>query len=430
MASPQTIRALCLFIVNVCVLAAVAGCGGSERGAAPPAQRLSQAVYVWQRQWNAAVQAAVREAAGTADGFVALAGEVQWTRGRPHVAKVEVDYAGLKAASKPVGLAIRIGEHAGLFSRDEAGTRFLETFAAQVVAEARGRGLRVAELQIDCDCATSQLADYTFLIGRLKQAVAVPLVITALPCWLGSAAFAKLARSADGFVLQVHSLEKPQAVGQGLTLCDPIRAAAWVEQAGRLGVPFRVALPTYGYLAAFSGEGRLLGISAEGPARSWGDQARLVAVRADPAGLARLLRDWNAQRTPYLTGVVWYRLPVHGDRLNWQWRTLAALMSGRALIERVTCRVAYPEPPLAEVALVNEGQIDVLPRGTLDLQWSAGRMLGGDGLSGYELERVGEQRARLHYAGSGSARVVGAGEQWPVAWLRFDRKTEVQVHEE
>ncbi len=424
----ESIRGVTRNVVLGGLLAAgAAGCGGQEQRAAP---RLSQAVYVWQRQWNDGVRSALREAAGTADALVVLAGEVQWTQGRPQVAKVEVDYAFLKTLPKPVGVAIRIGEHAGLFSQDEASAHFVEAFAAQVLAAAQSRGLRVAELQLDFDCAESRLADYAVLIARLKKTVAVPLIITALPCWLNNALFAKLAKSSDGFVLQVHSLEKPQSPEQAMTLCDPVKAAAWVEQAGRLGVPFRVALPTYGYLAAFSAEGRLLGISAEGPARSWDAQTRLLSMRADPVGLAKLTRDWSAKRNPNLTGIIWYRLPVPGDRLNWNWRTLSALMSGRPVVERVTLRVDYPEPPLAEVTLVNEGETDVLPRSELELHWSGGRLLGGDGLSGYALERAGEQRARLNYADSRSARVLGAGERCKVAWLRFDRKTEVQVHVE
>ncbi|MCX7008585.1 MAG: DUF3142 domain-containing protein [Kiritimatiellaeota bacterium] len=421
-----------LKIIGVMSLAGVggglflAGCGRQER----PAPPLSQAVYVWQRQWNESVRAAVREAAGTADAFVVLAGEIQWTQGRPQIARVEVDHAFLKTVPKPVGLAIRIGEHAGLFSQDAAGTQCVEGFVAQVLAAAQARGLRVAELQLDFDCAESRLADYTFLIARLKPRVTVPLVITALPCWLHSATFARLAQTADGFVLQVHSLEKPSSPESASSLCAPAQAAAWVEQASRLGVPFRVALPTYGYLAAFSAEGKLLGISAEGPARSWGGQARLVAVRADALRLAPLLHDWRVRRTPSLTGIVWYRLPVRGDRLNWSWHTLAALMRGEPVAERVAWRVDYPDPPLAEIALVNTGQTDVAPRRSLELCWTGGCLLAGDGLAGYVLERIGAERARLCYMDDPAARVVGTGDQWQVAWLRFDRPTKVLWHEE
>ena len=51
-----------------------------------------------------------------------------------------------------------------------------------------------------------------------------PLVLTALPTWLDSPAFARLIRAADGYVLQVHSWEAPRTPEQPFTLCDPERA--------------------------------------------------------------------------------------------------------------------------------------------------------------------------------------------------------------
>jgi hypothetical protein len=42
-------------------------------------------------------------------------------------------------------------------------------------------------------------------------------------------------------------------------------------------VPFRVALPTYGYVLAFDRNDKFIRLSAEGPAKEWPDGAQLRA---------------------------------------------------------------------------------------------------------------------------------------------------------
>jgi len=65
-------------------------------------------------------------------------------------------------------------------------------------------------------------------------------------------------------VLQVHSLERPKDINTRFELCDSKAARRAVDLAGKVGVPFRVALPTYGYLIAFDSEGKYLGLSGRG----------------------------------------------------------------------------------------------------------------------------------------------------------------------
>ena len=50
--------------------------------------------------------------------------------------------------------------------------------------------------------------------------------------------------ASDGYVLQVHSLEKPNGFDAPFTLFDPQVAVAAAVKASSFGVPFRVALPT------------------------------------------------------------------------------------------------------------------------------------------------------------------------------------------
>ena len=112
-------------------------------------------------------------------------------------------------------------------------------------------------------------------------------------------------------------------------LCDAANARRWVEQAGRLGVPFRVALPTYTDRIAFTADGKLLATEAEGATHAWPEGTVLRAFRPNAADLAALVGEWTKDRPASLTGLLWYRLPVSTDAQNWRWPTLAAVMQGR-----------------------------------------------------------------------------------------------------
>ena len=153
-------------------------------------------------------------------GFAILAAEVDWTGDQARVIRTSPDPARLVALRRPVGLVLRIGPYRGPFG--PAAQRLAE-IAGSVLVAARSRGLEPSELQLDFDCAESKLPAYRSWLAALRPALGgVPLVFTALPSWLKQPAFADLARASDGFVLQVHSLEKPSGLDQPFSLCDPV----------------------------------------------------------------------------------------------------------------------------------------------------------------------------------------------------------------
>src|SRR4029077_10218524 len=125
----------------------------------------------------------------------------------------------------------------------------------------------------------------------------------------------------------VHSLERPRSLNSPFTLCDPAAARRAVERAADFGIPFRVALPTYGYRIAFDAAGRFVGLSAEGPARSWPTGVQEREVRADPIQLAQLTQFWTTNHPPAMRGLIWYRLLITNDILNWRWPTLSAIVA-------------------------------------------------------------------------------------------------------
>lgn len=407
------------------LLSLVAAATGAEGNAAPRTRgALAQEAYLWQRAWPEPVIAAAAEHGSNFAAVVALAAEVSWKSGRPAVIRPAIHHPTLRDLRRPVGLALRIGPFAGPFAADDEQTRELATLAASLVDEARSNGLAVAELQVDFDCAESKLDGYRLWVEAIRRRVApTPVAITALPAWLKRPAFQKLAKTAGGFVLQVHSLERPGQIDAPFTLCDPAQARRAVEQAARAGVPFRVALPTYGYFVAFDGAGKFVALSAEGPSMSWPEGVQLRDVRADPAAMAGLVSGWVNDRPALLRGVIWYRLPVDSDRLNWRWPTLANVMAGRIPEPELETATRQPEPALVEIHLQNRGNADEVRPVQVAVRWRDGRVVASDGLLGFDVFETGINELQFRTT---TLRLEAGGSQG-IGWVRFDKATDVRV---
>ena len=253
-----------VLILSTCLVTAVAALAivifltrSSRRTSGP----LRHEVYVWQRAWSEPVREAVALRGQSFAALTALKVEISWKDKKPQVVRVPVDYETLAAVKRPIGLALRIGPYAGPFAaNDPVGVYVVDT-AVAMIAEARTNQIALAELQIDFDCAESRLEGYRVWVEAIQHRVApLPVTITALPSWLDSRAFKRLAAVATNYVLQVHSAERPKSFDSPFTLCDQRAASRAVEQAGRIGIPFRVALPTYGYLLAFDASGKFIGL--------------------------------------------------------------------------------------------------------------------------------------------------------------------------
>ncbi len=384
-------------------------------------------IYVWQRAASPELTAALHEFADKADGFCALAAEVTWQKNQPQVVRVPLDYVTLKTLGRPVSLALRVGP----FSGDAAtAAPALANLAHSVLAAARAGGFEPAELQIDFDCAESKLAGYRAWLEALRPAVGnTKLVFTALPVWLKHAEFAALAHAADGYVLQVHSLERPSGPDVAFSLCDPVRALAWARQAELVGVPFRVALPTYGYVLGFDPAGKFLGLSADGPRRDWPHDTQLRAVRAEAPAMARLAAELTRAALPHCAGVIWFRLPLATDRLNWNATTLAAILRGEIPTANLAVEVEWSSAGLAEVVIVNRGTTtEPLPRAVTVAWPAAERILLGDGLGGFHLENAtASSQAILRAADVPADASIAPGRKMKIAWLRFAHELSLTV---
>ncbi|MDR2463284.1 MAG: DUF3142 domain-containing protein, partial [Verrucomicrobiales bacterium] len=237
-------RTLILPALTLSVL--LAACSKTPRSAGA----LPHEVYVWQRVWSPAVSGAVDEGKNDVARYAVLAAEIAGGE----VARPAIDWAALRNSGRPVALVLRLGKNDIDGQRAEIVTRL----AMQLFGDAQENGVTASELQIDYDCAESKLGGYRALLQKLRDTVPLTVTPTALPSWLKQPEFAALARESGGFVLQVHSTSAPKLGVE--KICSPSAARRWVGQAGRLGVPFRVALPTYRYLTAFDARGKFLGI--------------------------------------------------------------------------------------------------------------------------------------------------------------------------
>jgi len=391
-----------------------------------PALPLPQEVYIWQRAWTPAVREAVTEHGGSFSNIVALAAEVSWSHGKPEVVRVPLDFNTLALTKRPIGLALRIGAFGGPFATNDTVAKTLRSLATSIVSAAKTNQINLSELQLDFDCADSKLAGYRLWVESIRRQIApVPLSITTLPSWLKQPGFRDFISASDGYVLQVHSLEKPKSFDAPFTLCDPKAALAAAEKASSFGIPFRVALPTYGYLMAFATNGQFVGLSAEGPAKSWPANAKLREVRSDPVEMAKLVQKLAANPPPNLRGIIWYRLPTIVDNLNWRWPTLGAIVNAQLPHESVRAQLRRVEAGLVEINLVNEGELDISSRLAVEIRWQDARLVAGDGLRGFELVEGDASTARL--TTRSQPHRLAAGEHRTIGWLRFNRDVEVQL---
>ena len=401
--------------VSVCVFLLRRGKGPRASGS------LQSSCYVWQRAWDAGTRAAIADAPGRVAGLAPLCAEVSWNAGgSASTVWPALDFAALRATGLPVSAVLRIGPREPTADVQSA----VCGIATVVLARLRAGGIEPVELQIDFDCSGRNLDGYRGWLAALRGcAQPLPVRPTVLPSWLGHREFARLARESGGFILQVHATEKPTIRAAETALCEASNARRWVEKAGALGVPFRVALPTYTYRVAFAPDGALLGIEAEGEPRMWPQGTVLRAFRPDAAQIAALVQEWMHDRPACLHGLLWYRLPVASDTMNWRWPTLSAVMQGRAPKHALRLEQSGAQP--ADIRIINDGEADEpLPRRILAK--CAGGIEASDGIGGYRVESENSTVVFVRSDELQPAR-LRPGERHTVGWIRAAGVIELSV---
>lgn len=383
---------------------------------------LTNEAYVWQRVWTPQVGRAVKEAAPWLQGLHVLAAEMQVHEGKLRTTQVLPDWKTLAAQGRPVGATFRVFPSVARDGWDATTTGQVAELIEAVQQEALEAGVRLAEVHLDYDCPETRLAEYTALLRVLKPRLApLPLRITALPAWLKKVDFAALAAEAPGYVLQVHSLHLPGPGRRLVTLVDDDETRAAVEAAVALGHPFRVALPTYSCVAEFGKSGRVEEVYSEDlPASYTSGSTDHLALDADAFQMQKLVEAWRRSAPALLEGVVWYRLPVEGDRLNWPLGTLKKICTGTPL-RRGWRAEARPTPAgTQDLVLTQEGDApDDLPR-LIELRWSAAAPLAADGLRGYDAFQAGEGWARFRLLHPFGRLRAPPGAAFTAGWIRLE----------
>lgn len=372
--------------------------------------------YVWQRKWTPDVTEAMRKSERFVRTWHVLVAEYDHIGENGYRrADVVPDWQALAGGNRPVIAVFRID--GSIKHWDDAA---LATDIAARLDAWRGHGVAPVGVEIDYDCGTARLASYTRFLRVLRPMLGrtIPLSITALPTWLGSADLDALLASSDEAVLQLHAVMSPV---QGLF--DAARAQLWMTAfAQHTQHPWRIALPAYGTRVTWNRQGRIVAVESEAPALYPGGIAQEL-VAAPDAIRAFVMRVDRAP--PHgLSGIVWFRLPVDADARAWSFPTWRAVLARAELSPRLAV-IARPGDAMGlyDVLLDNTGNTDaVLPR-TVHI---ASACLAADGMNGYVLDDDA-QGLLLQRSQPGLLR---AGTQLDIGWLRCDanRRHEVVLH--
>lgn len=328
------------------VLALLTLCACAPSQAPDSRAPLTHEAYVWQRVWTPAVAVAVRE--GSAD-FSGLRVLVLQQIGDERIA-LAPDRDALRERGLPLRLVLRIEG-----SRPRASAESLAQRMGETAQHWRAHGLQVVGVEVDHDCASAALADYAAWLQAFRAALpsGLALSVTALPSWLDAPeGLARVREVADETVLQVHAVEawRSALVDRESSLRW---ARAWQAHASR---PFRIALPAYALRVQLGREGRPAAVDAEGALDRSGAPAQ--ARHADPAEVAAIVRALQAADLPQLQGLLWFRLPVQGDRRSWAPATLAAVMRGALPPPQIELLALQRGSGLQDLLLRNVGGID------------------------------------------------------------------------
>lgn len=303
------------------------------------------AYYLWQRSWTPAV----RQAAGQC--------------GRPLlIFAAELSGSRTERSDAPAGIWKK--EEVTAVFRLRAGALNPAGFQ-RLAAEITRNGC--AKVQLDIDVPERRLEEYAKLLETLKRALPPEvneLSLTALPCHLGRKEFAAVAQFADYYVLQLHGLDVPAHIDDRYSLLDGEAARTAIRRARQLGRPFRIALPAYAYRLSFGQDGSFAAISAEGAAPP-GNRYRSRLAAPELKLLAGLIRENSDLR------MIWFRLPVEGDRLCYDRTTLEALEQGKSPSPRLDIELRRVAKNALELWITPQSQLRLEPV-ELTLKWPSG----------------------------------------------------------
>ncbi len=121
------------------------------------------------------------------------------------------------------------------------------------------RGIVVKGVQFDFDCPTSRLEKYSSILRIIRQQLDTKykLSITSLITWLKKREFKKLISNVDFYVPMIFGYKLPETRQEKAPIIEINILKKAIKQCARLGVPFYVGLPIYGYCLVYDESGNL-----------------------------------------------------------------------------------------------------------------------------------------------------------------------------
>ncbi|RON59819.1 DUF3142 domain-containing protein [Pseudomonas fluorescens] len=349
------------------ILIAVLLLVGCEQQVTPP---LDQQLYVWQRQWTSAHEAALRDSRSDFSTLRVLALQAfpgaGWRR-------AFIDATLLKSDGRPLIAVIRLDGQLKALDQDQVTAQIL-----QLINDWQAQGLTLSGVEIDHDAGNARLPAYAEFLTHLRSALpqSLPLSITALPAWLGSAQLPALLATVDSSVLQVHAVSDPRR-----GLFDAEQARRWAEAWGKITrKPFYLALPAYGVALLPDVDGAPV-VESEVPLERGGQRRELLA---DPLQLSQLGKALQDDPPAHLAGLIWFRLPLVNDRRAWSLTTLRAVARGDTLISQLGLSISEHKG-LYDIRLANPGNLDSAWPARITVKVSDCE--GADALAGYSLQQ-------------------------------------------
>lgn len=330
----------------------------------------SQHIYIWQRVWNSDHRQALAQSKADFSVLRVLALQHHQTKVGPVWTQAKVDLALLAADGRAVHLVVRLDGQLKHLPKAVLQQKLLALLHLW-----QQQGVKVTQLELDYDCASSQLSAYANWINELRQVLpqTLALSITVLPDWLGKPGWPELQQQVDQLTLQVHSVISPE---QGLFQGE--LAKEWTKQlAAQTQKPFYIAVPSYHSALLKQEQGWQ--VESEQPLQSQSKRQELWLDALAVQGFSLWLKqqDW-----PLLQGLAWFRLPLPSDKRSWSYSQLQAVSSGKTLTADLKLSL-QGEAPQFDVVAENHGFVAApLPP---QINLSGGHCKAADAVSGYKL---------------------------------------------
>lgn len=374
---------------------------------------MGEDVYVWQRVWTEDVRAAVDERRGEFGRCVVLGVEMDFSEAGGWRVDYFEDPLRYVSGHEGVDVAVRIGAGAAVLGWDDG--------AIRRVVEVVGRMREGAVVQLDYDCPTSKLGGYVRLLERLRTVFPERrFEVTCLPDWLGEDDFEGLIGLVDGYVMQVHGVS---GYGGGRMLCDAVYAKRVAERCEGFGKDFWIALPTYRHAVRRGEDGRVQEVISEGGRLRGGSAYEMMG--ADVVELSGLVRDWVVDRPGHLRGLIWYRLPVVGDRMNWTWDTFCKVRAGEVPVGELRVEAVGDDAGFYALFLVNDSKMRLSWPDGLKVSWGGALAVGVEGSGEFLVGDLERQMGVDFVWRARDPRPISPGARVKVGWVRLDGEVDL-----